>query len=73
MGVVATVDKIKCPETLKTVYQFDVTGRLPIRLKKLTKADRKRDLLATVDRIEPWCSDFATAELDRLKTQINNL
>ena len=73
MGVIATVAKIKCSDTHKTVYQFDVTGRMPVRAKKLSMADRKRDILATVARMEPWLSDFAIDDVEMLKTQINNL
>ena len=73
MGVVATVDKVKCQDTNQTVYQFDVTGLLPVKSKKLSMADKKRDMMATVDRIIPWLSDFAIAEVELLKQQINNL
>ncbi len=73
MEVIATGDKIKCLDTHKTVYQFDVTGRMPTKAKKLSMADRKRDMLATVARMQPWLSDFANDEAELLKSQINNL
>ena len=73
IGVIATGEKVKCPQSLKNVYQFDVTGSLPTKPKKVTMADKKRDLLATVERLDkgtwPWCA----MEIDTLKSQINNL
>ena len=73
MVVIITTDKVKCPVTHKTVYQFDVTGNLPTKHKKATMADKKRDLLATFARIQPWCSEFKTDDIESLKQQINNL
>jgi len=73
MDVIHTIGKVECPISEMTVYQFDVTGRLPVKEKKASLKDKKRDLLATVDRIIPWLSDFAIAEVELLKQQINNL
>lgn len=73
LGVIKTTDKVKCSDTLKNVYRFDVTGRMPTKVKKPSMADKKRDMMATLARIEPWMSSFAEGELDLLKQQISNL
>ena len=73
MDVIQTIEKVTCPISKRTVYNFDVTGRLPIKEKKVSLKDKKRDLLATVDRIIPWLSDFAIAEVELLQQQIKNL
>lgn len=74
MGVIYTVDKVKCPETHKTVYRFDVTGNLPVKPKRVTMADKKRDLLATIDKIKDrtqWYQLYCA--IHSLEKQINNL
>jgi len=71
MGVITTGAKVKCPDTGKTVYQFDVTGNLPVKLKKVSKADKKREMLATVDRLDRFGP--SASEINSLKSQINNL
>jgi len=73
MDVIQTIEKVVCPISKMTVYNFDVTGRLPVKERKVSLKDKKRDMLATVDRIEPWLSNFALSEVELLKQQINNL
>jgi hypothetical protein len=73
MGVITTTGKVKCPVTHKTVYRFDVTGNLPVKPKRVTMADKKRDLLAAVETLDKASWPWFESEIDNLKQQINNL
>jgi hypothetical protein len=73
MDVIQTVEKVVCPFSKMTVYQFDVTGRLPVKEKKVSLKDKKANLLKTVDALTPWVGDLGRQYVNDIIHQINNL
>ena len=73
MDVIQTIEKVVCPISKMTVYNFDITGRLPIKEHKVTLKDKKANLLKTVDALTPWVGDLGRQYVDDIIYQINNL
>lgn len=73
MDVIQTIEKVVCPISKMTVYNFDITGRLPVKEVKVTLKDKKRNLLKTVDALTPWVGDLGRQYVDNIIYQINQL
>jgi len=73
MDVIQTIEKVVCPISKMTVYNFDITGRLPVKEPKVTMKDKKANLLKTVDALTPWVGDLGRQYVDDIIYQINNL
>ena len=73
MGVITTTGKVVCPISKMTVYEFYVTGRLPVKERKVTMKEKKANLFKTVDALTPWVGDLGRQYVDDIIYQINNL
>jgi hypothetical protein len=73
VDVIQTTEKVVCPISQMTVYQFDITGRLPVKEPKVTMKDKKANLLKTVDALTPWVGDLGRQYVNDIIHQINNL
>ena len=73
MDVIATIEKVVCPISKMMVYNFDITGRLPVKEPKVTMKDKKANLLKTVDALTPWVGDLGRQYVNDIIHQINNL
>jgi len=73
MDVIQTIEKVQCPISKMTVYNFDITGRLPVKEPKVSLKDKKTNLLKTVDALTPWVGDLGRQYVNDIIYQINQL